>query len=189
MGRPRGSKNTKWFQVEQDYTSGITQPDGSLHFPTLEELSVTYGIKISTLTNRSSRDGWVDKRVVFKDNLRQNIEQKKQRDYFEDAIKIERTSLQIVKGLQRAVIQNLMVKVVTTDQNGQTREEYVPNEKLKPLHIKQLAEASNLCVDMKDKIMGGKQAEDDTAMRAFCKSVDSLIRNVREQGLESETEP
>jgi len=186
MGRPRGSKNTKWFQVEQDYTSGITQPDGSLHFPTLEELSISYGIKLNTIYQRAYRGGWADKQAEFRQELSNKIQERKQKDFFEDVLKIDRRSFQIIHSIQAAVLKKLLVKAVVTTETGQTKEEYVTNDRLSPLHIKQLAEASNLCVDMKDKIMGGKQAEDDDAMKLFCRSVDSLIKSIREHGPETE---
>lgn len=53
-----------WNKVEREYVYGILQDNGKVHFPTLKELAVKYGIKLNTVLSRAHRYEWNRKREV-----------------------------------------------------------------------------------------------------------------------------
>ncbi|MCL4416309.1 MAG: hypothetical protein M1365_06385, partial [Actinobacteria bacterium] len=60
-----------WPEIKTKYVEGIRQDDGSLIYPTLDELADEYGCCISTTLRRSALGKWQTERLMFLNKLEQ----------------------------------------------------------------------------------------------------------------------
>jgi hypothetical protein len=62
-------KKRDWNTIEQEYVEGVANEKGERSYPTLEELSVKYGIPAKTVRSHSSKGHWKNKRRAFRAEL------------------------------------------------------------------------------------------------------------------------
>ena len=66
-----------WDKLKAEYVEGISDGEGNIRFPTLQDISVRNKVSESTLRKQSANDDWANERNIFRSRLEQKRREQK----------------------------------------------------------------------------------------------------------------
>lgn len=89
-----------WYQIEQDYVEGLTDPATKQHYyPTIRQLSILYGVPESSIKRHSGAKAWAIKRQNYQERRTEMVRKQREEKYFQDLYDMDFGILQLAKGL------------------------------------------------------------------------------------------
>lgn len=91
-----------WDELRTSYIEGWERPDGTVHYPTVQELLVRFpGLREDHVRRRSGRERWLDKRALHVAELERARREARSKEYADAAQRIDGRSLNVAEqGMQ-----------------------------------------------------------------------------------------
>ena len=89
----------EWQRVRIEYVQGRQNGDGTLEWPTLEQLALEYGIAPNTVRSRAAREQWTERRNDFATVLQQKIREKTLEQLAEKASQLDLQAFSVARAM------------------------------------------------------------------------------------------
>ena len=154
-----------WVAAREEYINGTLDTDGTLRYPKNAEISAKYGIPVTSLTNRISKERWSDHRQAHERTRLMKIQQERMKVLAHKAVIFDETAANVAQTAMKIILERLLeidrVRQADKKRIAEILErmeagEEVSREELRPLYA--FSEISELSKAFANFHEGGRRA-------------------------------
>ncbi len=155
-------KNHDWLTISREYIEGYRQDDGSIRYPTTEELAEKYKIRGNRVRDHCAEERWRDKREAFKRKVANLVEHNRARSRAKEIETFTGDCLKVSKGGLWPLMKSLEHIIRRTEKSGDISKEDLTKLEQISRTLERLQKSGHLALGIPQSMLQIKSEEIST---------------------------